>query len=329
MRQEILASFPQERWFDALVFEQHLHPAIETLRGQCAHFARAKTVLQFGQPVDRPGTSLIVPIYKRLDFVHKQVSLFANDPEMASCELVYVLDSPEHATDLENQAYQLQRLYGLPLRLVIAEHNLGFGGANNLGAAAANASRFLFLNSDVFPCRPGWVSILNQFYATQNMPCIAGARLLFADDSLQHAGMFFIQGPGPSHLWYNAHYYKGMHRCHPPALVRRQVPAVTGALMLMDRRIFEDCGGWDDSYVQGDYEDSHFCLRAHELGYPSWYVPEAELYHLERMSYSVPGPGCWQQNAMLYNRWLQHKRWNTKIENLMKDPVFAPLPAAD
>ena len=86
-------------------------------------------------------------------------------------------------------------------------------------------------------------------------------------------------------MWDNMHYFKGQHRSLPAANVARQVPAVTGACMMVERELYERMGGLSHRYLQGGYEDSDFCLRLIDEGREHWYMPGAELYHLEDQSY--------------------------------------------
>ena len=63
-----------------------------------------------------PTISIIVPLYKRIDFVEHQLAQFGHDPEIGQADLIYVLDSPEAADDLARLAPALQRLHGVPFR---------------------------------------------------------------------------------------------------------------------------------------------------------------------------------------------------------------------
>jgi GT2 family glycosyltransferase len=139
-----------------------------------------------------------------------------------------------------------------------------------------------------------------------------GPKLLYEDDSLQHAGMYFHRQAGAD-LWENAHCFKGMHKSFKPANVGRPVPAVTGACMLVDRALYEDVGGFPTHYVQGDFEDSELCLRLSGAGRTNWYMPAAELYHLEGQSY-VAGV---RRVPSEYNRWLHTALLGERIEQAM------------
>jgi GT2 family glycosyltransferase len=171
----------------------------------------------------------------------------------------------------------------------------------------------LLLNSDVLPDKPGWLGRMTAFYdSTRGIGALA-PKLLYEDDSLQHAGMYFSRLTG-SHVWEKIHYFKGLHRDLPVANVPRPVPAVTGACLMVARELYERLGGLRDDYVRGDYEDCDLCLRLVEAGYENWYLPDAELYHLEGQSYALDPQ---RLNNARYNAWLCTRLWNERIEDVM------------
>jgi GT2 family glycosyltransferase len=261
-----------------------------------------------------------VPLYKRTDFVEHQLLQFTQDPDLARVDLVYVLDSPELADSLAQDARQLFALYGLPFRVVTLSRNSGFAAANNAGASVARGRLLVLLNSDVIPDRPGWLSTMRDFYERTPEIGALGPKLLYEDDSLQHAGLYFYRAPGSS-IWENSHCFKGLHGSLPAANVARPVPAVTAACMMIERELYERLGGLSGRYVRGDYEDSELCLRLGEQGRQSWYLPDAELYHLEAQSYT---PDL-RRVASQYNMWLHTHLWNDQIGAAMAD--FDPHPA--
>ena len=73
---------------------------------------------------------------------------------------------------------------------------------------------------------------------------------------------------------------------------------------MIDRDLYEEAGGLSHAYVQGGYEDSDLCLRLIELGRQNWYMPGAELYHLEAQSYTSER----RKLAAAYNVWLHTHR---------------------
>lgn len=319
VRDLILADLALERsQNDELVLE-HTHPAISRLQKSFEGAAAVKHVEEYGTPNPSPSTSIVIPLYRRVDFLEHQLAQFVHDPEIRSAELIYVLDSPELAEDLRNAAPQLFRLYGVPFRLVTLERNVGYSAANNVGASLARGRHLLLMNSDVFPSRPGWLSRMEAFYTSTPGIGALGPKLLYEDATLQHAGMYFTVQPG-SHVWENAHYFKGLDRCLPDANRARAVPGVTGACMLIDAGLYKDLGGLRGVYVQGDCEDSDLCLRLIEAGYENWYMPEVELYHLEGQSYPLP----LRQLTFKYNTWLQTRLWSEQITAVMERYASTP-----
>ena len=315
IRRRILADLVAERPGEDDLLREHVHPAIERIQRQLEGAVSIDAVVEVG--AERPASpevSVIVPLYKRIDFIEHQITHFGRDPELRGADLIYVLDSPEIADNLLDAAHALSALHRIPLRVVVMKQNAGFSGANNAAASVARGRRLLLLNSDVIPDRPGWLGKMTAFYdATPDIGAL-GPKLLYEDDSLQHAGLHFYRVPG-SGLWGNQHYYKGLHRSFPAVNVARTVPAVTAACMLVDRDLYERAGGLSYAYVQGGYEDSDLCLRLMEHGRQNWYMPGAELYHLEAQSY----PSEMRKLVTRYNMWLHTRLWGDRIEQVFRE----------
>jgi O-antigen biosynthesis protein len=205
----------------------------------------------------------------------------------------------------------LFRLYRLPFKVIILSENAGFSIANNVAASHARGRLLLLLNSDVLPAEAGWLLKLTEFYHALERPGALGPKLIYEDNSLQHAGLYFERAAG-SGVWMNEHYYKGLHSDLPAANVARAVPAVTGACLMIDAELYAEVGGLSGVYIQGDYEDSDLCLRLSEAGRENWYFPGVALYHLEGQSYPTPA----RQVNYEYNRWLFNEIWSGVILRL-------------
>lgn len=285
----------------------------------------APKVHRFGAPPSDPAVSIIVPLYRNLSFLRFQAAAFAADAAAACAELIFVLDSPEQEPEVRHLLKGLHLLYGLPMCLAVQEANFGYSPANNTGAALATAGTLLFLNSDVVPDRPGWLPALLAALREWPEAGAVGPKLLFEDDSIQHAGLLF--GMGPQGWWINQHYHKGYPRDYAPANLARPVPGITGACLLVRRDAFDAVGGFTEDYVVGDYEDSDFCLKLRAAGHDIRYVPSVELYHLERRSIQQHA-GYTQSAACEYNCWLHHRRWDNYIALLMAAEADGqPFPA--
>ncbi len=294
------------------LIRRHLHPALRALQERQAKLAAIDSVHQFGTPTTTPRVSVIIPLYHRVDFLEHQLAHFALDAEVCGADVIFVLDSPEQAADLLHWAALLSELYPVPFRVAVLRRNYGFSIANNLGVSLARGEWLLLLNADVFPEKPGWLGKMVAFCDSKPSLGALGVKLLYEDDSLQHAGLYFHRRP-PAIMWNNEHYFKGLHRSLPAANLARPVPAVSAACMMLKRDVFAQAGGFRGCYVQGDFEDSDLCLRLGDMGFEVWYLPEAVLYHLEGQSY----PSHVRQLTGRYNAWLHTELWNDRIQTLM------------
>jgi GT2 family glycosyltransferase len=293
----------------------HISPALMTVQAVRSNRVKVEHLVEFGRQPANPQVSVIVPLYGRVDLLEHQLVSFADDPDMHSNELIYVLDSPEIGKELLGMAERLFRLYRLPFRVAVLSENAGFSTANNVAASFARGQFLLLLNSDVLPREKGWLSKMAAFYNQLEHPGAVGPKLVYEDDSLQHAGLYFVRPEG-SRVWTNEHYFKGLHGDLPMANVARRVPAVTAACLLIDRHLFRSIGGLSGAYLQGDYEDSDLCLRLLESGRDNWYFPGVDLYHLEAQSY----PSATRSINRQYNRWLFNEIWAEVIERTLARP---------
>jgi len=319
-REAIVALLERER-SPASPATKHVLPAVARLQEQLASMVEIEYVERFGQAARSPEVSIVVPLYKRVDLLQYQLAQFASDPQLAEADLIYVLDSPELSQSTLVLAARLFELYRVPFRIATLSRNGGFAVANNCGASLAGGRLLVLLNSDVLPATSGWLDRLASLHEATPRIGALGPKLLFEDDSLQHAGIYFRRSDTLA-AWENAHYFKGLHRDLPAANVPRRVPAVTAACLMIDRALYRDLDGLRSIYVQGDYEDSDLCLRLDEAGYENWYRPEVALYHLEGRSYAT---ATRQANAR-YNTWLQTSLWDRRIEQLMSEHDPRRLP---
>lgn len=313
-REAVLSAVPPSEITPALM-RDCIAPAVAPLHAAVLAQQAQPDVVDLGTRPVNPALSIIVPLYRNLRFLRHQYASLARNPAVrAVAELIYVLDSPEQQADVEHALRGLHGLYGMPLTLIVQSSNFGYASACNAGAIAAQGAILLMLNSDVIPASRGWLQPMLEALGTDPALVAVGPKLLFEDDSLQHAGLFFeIGGFGE---WYNNHYFKGFPRYYPAAQHARRVPGVTGAALCVRRAAYEAVGGFTTDYVIGDYEDSDLCLKLREKGGEIGYVPGAELYHFERQSIR-DHTGYTHSLASAYNRQMHHHRWSAAIEELM------------
>ncbi len=266
----------------------------------------------FGTRPEAPEVSVIVPLYKRFDFMEHQILEFLRDPFFRDkAELIYVIDDPEIRTAVLAEAHHLFQLYALPFHVVAGIRNRGYSGANNLGAQEARGRALLFLNSDVIPRAPGWLELMLATLEEDKVGAV-GAQLLFADGGIQHLGMDF-EYLDAYRIWSNQHPGAGMPACSPdmPAF---EVPALTGACLMIPKTVFAEVEGWDTGYLVGDFEDSHLCFAIRKAGYRIKCQPAATLTHLERQSFSGLGGDAFRLRMTICNAMRHQTIWRDILE---------------
>lgn len=256
-----------------------------------------------------PRTSIVIPLYGRLDFLTYQAALF-DAAEHANDEFIYVLDQPERKDEFFELARIAHIKTRIPFRLVVPSQNLGFAGASNLGLKVARGQYVCFLNSDVIPRSSHWMSGLVASLDSRPDIGVISALMLFEDETIQHAGMDFERQLQFGNMLFPFHPRKGL-------LCDREqgvgvVPAVTGACMLMDRGLCQRLGGFDEAYVIGDFEDADLCMKVREQGLTCAVDHRVVLYHLERQSQAKAANG-WRMNLTLLNAWTFAERWDPDL----------------
>jgi GT2 family glycosyltransferase len=157
------------------------------------------------------------------------------------------------------------------------ETGLGFAGSCNRGAEGASAEFLVFLNNDT-TSHAGWLEAMLRCADEDPKVGIVGCRLLYSDETVQHAGIAFSQADGePRHM------YRGFPGNHPAVVQTRRLQAVTGACLMIRRTLFEALGGFDSTYENG-FEDVDLCLRTAQTGHAVAYCGEAVVSHLEAVS---------------------------------------------
>lgn len=295
----------------AAVMEGTIGPAVAALNAARLARPRPATELSFGAPPAAPRLSVVVPLHGRVDFMELQLALFSARPDPA-VELIYVLDDPRRREECERLALAAEARFGLPFRLLLLEENLGFAPACNEGAKRARAPLLCLLNSDVFPLPDAgmgaFAPLCDRLAADPGLGTV-GPLLLYEDGTVQHEGMRHEAVRGLPPWPFPIHPRKA--QAAPAGAALLEVPAITGACMVLRRAEWEAMGGFDEGYVIGDFEDSDLCLQLRARGLRCAVDTGVRLYHLERQSQE--GEAGWRFHATLFNAWRHAGRWGTEI----------------
>jgi len=272
--------------------------------------------MQFGARRTSYEGTIIVCLYGKPEFLTLQAALFSQYQGYDRYEFVYVSNSPELADKLVNDAAIASVIYGVAIKLILLPGNAGFAAANNAAAAAAGTRRLLFVNPDALPRDPQWVQRLGELLRSlpSEQTKLFGVSLYYDDESLMHGGMYidvdggFVIRDGKMtrrDILRIEHYGKGLSAQGGTYQRSRPVPAVTGALLAVDRAWFEKLSGFSQNYIFGHYEDVDFCLRSLQAGQPAW-MHDLPFWHLESKGSTAARA---QLGARVVNRWLLTSSW--------------------
>ncbi len=181
----------------------------------------------------------------------------------------------------QEAAARLRREAGATVTLLRAER-FNYAAANNHVAARTRGEHILLLNDDVAPIRHDWLDWMCAFMHDRETG-IVGARLLYGDGRVQHAGVIMGLGGLCDHA--HRHLPRQDAGYMGRAVLAQELSAVTGACLLVRRHLFEAVGGLDERYASA-FNDIDFSLRIGETGHSVVYVPQAELHHFEMQTFT-------------------------------------------
>ncbi len=214
----------------------------------------------------------------------------------------------------EEQAAPVKELLRPIDRFIRIEENIGYPGACNLGASKGNSPLLIVLTSDVY-MEPGSITVLVREMDNPQVGLV-GPLLLFPPDESPHgpaggvqsAGIAFDIGGDPFHV------FLAWTPENPRVKQRREMQAVTGAMFITRRSLWQQIGGLNEIYGAGTYEDVELCFEIRQRGYTVVFQPAAVGYHYVGGSIEHgAGKGGFplSLNAMTFKgRWAQFLQWD-------------------
>ena len=203
-----------------------------------------------------------------------------------------------------DEAHQLFRDYGRVATILSDDRPFNFSALNNRAVAQCSGDVVCFLNDDCEITDHGWLEeMVGQ--VCQPGVGVVGAKLLYPDGRIQHAGVVLGIGGTAGHpnrfLDHLDYGYFGWLE------TPRSLSAVTGACMAVRRSIFEQVGGFDEVNLSVAFNDIDFCLRVREAGWRTVWTPHAVLMHHESTSRGDEGSArprrLEQEEAYMARKW--------------------------
>ena len=221
--------------------------------------------------------------------------------------------------------YKIYRSWGdkLPLRVFQLNIDFNFSKLVNCGVANSKGDFIVLLNDDTELISPdSWIQEMLGYAERSEIGCV-GALLLYPDNTIQHGGIFLGISGDPNDPPVARNAFKDFPLSYPGYFDRLRVvsnfSAVTAACMMVEKRLWEEVGGFDES-LGVSFNDVDFCLKLLDRGYRHVLLPHVRFYHYESESRGYV-KSKESKELLLKEAELVRKRWLRYIEN---DPFFNP-----
>lgn len=325
-----------------LLYHRHSdHPALqghqygqqEKLQCLTDHLQRASPNAR-AVPGDTPGTihvlyplsatprvTIIIPTRDQFKLLERCIDSLFSQTDYADYE-VLIVDNGSQEKAACTYLDGLRQLRDPRIRVLSYDQPFNFSAMNNLAAQEASGQLLLLLNNDTAVLHRDWLNELVSL-ALQPQVGMVGARLLYPDGSIQHAGVTLgMMGPAE-------HPFIGWPHDKPSPLQRshavQQYSAVTAACALIHRDLYLALGGMDEASFRISYNDIDLCLKVRQRGLRILWTPHATLLH-EGSATQQPGkqiapPSPERLAHFSAEQKAMYKRW---MPQLIGDPAYNP-----
>lgn len=304
----------------------NLHKATQAARQALKeHFYRKGITVKVGDvlgsfhrimrpdPTPWPKVSVVIPTRDYLDVLRVTIDGLENKTDYPELEIII---ADNESVQPVTRAY-FDEVQKRGIHVVECNGVFNFSRINNRAIGSATGELVLLLNNDVSMIDPGWLKEMVRYFSDPDVG-IVGAKLLYPDGTLQHAGVVTGIGGVAGHRYVN---YPGDHPGQFGRLaLAQETNAVTGACLLIRHALFDQVGGLDAVNLTVAFNDIDLCLKVRAAGYRVIWTPFAVLEHHESKSRGSDQAG---EKLLRFQKEIRFMktRWGRK---LWSDPYSNP-----
>jgi GT2 family glycosyltransferase len=260
-----------------------------------------------------PLVSIIIPTRNQRAMLERCLESLFSHTAWPSYEILVVDNGSDEADALQylDGLRTLGRELEGRLRVLDYPQPFNYSAMNNLAAEQARGEYLLLLNNDTAALHDEWLDVM-MAHAQRPEVGVVGAKLLYPDGKVQHAGVVLgVNGPAE-------HPFIGHEAKEPGYYARLQVDqdysAVTGACLLVRKTLFDEVGGLDADELAVSYSDIDLCLKIRERGKLVVWSPYALMLHegsksqksgVESAGDQVKLERFGREQAVMYRRWMR------------------------
>lgn len=251
--------------------------------------------------VENPKVSIIIPVYNQIHYTYACLVSILENTEGFDYEIIIADDVSTDAT---------KEIDKFVSGLVIArnESNQGFLKNCNNAAKKARGEYIFFLNNDT-TVQKDWLPSLIRLLESDKSIGMVGSKLIYPDGRLQEAGgIIWSDGSG----W-------NYGRCDDPNKPEynyvRDVDYISGAAIMLSRKLWEEIGGFDERYAPAYCEDSDLAFEVRKRGLRVVYQPLSVVTHFEGVSNGTDVNGTGLKRYQVENNKKLQEKWSEEFKN--------------
>lgn len=248
---------------------------------------------------ENPEVSIVIPVYNQFNYTYHCLEAILRSSGDCSYEVIIGNDCSKDLTKRINQIVS-------GIQVINNEKNLRFLLNCNNAAEFARGKYILFLNNDT-QVQQDWLRPLISLMKQDETIGMVGSKLVYADGYLQEAGGI---------LWKDASAWNYGNRQNPQDSefnYVREVDYISGAAIMIRKKLWEEIGGFDTRYVPAYCEDSDLAFEVRKHGYKVVYQPQSVVVHFEGISNGTD-LNAGQKKYQVDNQAKFHEKWKDVLE---------------
>lgn len=278
----------------------------EVLPGICVGTFRVKYQIK-GNPL----VSIIIPTKDHLDLLERCLTSITSKSTYSNYEIIIV---DTGSTNPAAREYYKKILLDHPnITLLNWQKSFNYSAVNNFAVSKAKGDYLLFLNNDTEVISSDWIECLLE-HAQRLQVGAVGAKLLYPDGRIQHAGIEFLSNLWPHHyeIGTSDDGYSLFPYPNYKDLIKNP-DSVTGACMMVNKKKFIKVGMFDQE-LKYEFQDVDLCIKLEKLGYSSVFTPYSELTHKESQSFASDSKSLPKVSGR-FHTYIKNKQVNYKFNH--------------
>ena len=283
--------------------------------GRVLHGASPGTYVVRYQRTENAKISILIPSKNKANVLSACLHSIFEKSSYKNFEVI-VIDNGSSEADVFRLYATMDEKYPEQFNYYLHDIPFNFSSLINHGRSKATGDFLLLLNNDTEVITEDWMEAMIEF-AQRTTTGVVGCKLLYPNDTIQHAGVVIGMGGAAGHSFVQeqrnaASYFNYINSIS-------NYSALTAACIMIKATVFDEANGFEENFSV-EYNDIDFCLRVKELGYHNVYLPHVELYHHESLSRGTIFAS--KRSTLLHEKekGLFVEKWNAYIHH---DPCYS------